>query len=279
MAFIGKRPERSLWEDICKEFALMRPPFHIEDDRESVATDIIDYDPASHTPVMFGHMIQKVTTDSDVLEDFDPSKSHPACAGFTMVTKPPRTPTPPPPPAPPKDSCTPREYLEHYIFPVLLPALLAMLKMAKKERCFERKRFRFNGCDFLTEYLWRHNKNFPERIGDNLEDIPFVKRLLAENPRPPLPLSLVWTEEEAAVVIQSFWKGYKVRKNGEIQELRQWQKEWREENADIKRKVEDFWKEHEPGPEQDNLRKSAKLRRSAGYPACHRLRTWSPEPE
>lgn len=70
-----------------------------------------------------------------------------------------------------------------------------------------------------------------------------------------------------------------MRKLEEIQELRHWQREWREENADIKRKVEDFWKEHEPGPEQDHLRRSAKLSRSAGYPACHRLRTWSPEPE
>lgn len=31
----------------------------------------------------------------------------------------------------------PREYLEHYVFPVLLPALEEMLRMAKTEKCFE----------------------------------------------------------------------------------------------------------------------------------------------
>lgn len=30
------------------------------------------------------------------------------------------------------------------------------------------------------------------------------------SPRPPLPLSLVWTEDEAALVIQSRWRGYQV---------------------------------------------------------------------
>lgn len=87
------------------EFASMRPPFHVEDDTESVTTDIIDYDPASHSPVMFGHMVEKVAIDGDAVEEFDPSKSHPACVGFTMLKKPLRTPTPPPPPPPPKDTC------------------------------------------------------------------------------------------------------------------------------------------------------------------------------
>ena len=35
--------------------------------------------------------------------------------------------------------CTgsPREYLEHYVFPWLLPALEDMLRQAKKEKCLE----------------------------------------------------------------------------------------------------------------------------------------------
>ncbi|XP_072168607.1 IQ domain-containing protein K-like [Diadema setosum] len=280
MSYISRKKEKSIWDEICREFALMRPPFHLDDDRESVATEVIDYNPAAHSPVMFGHMFEKTEqADADILSEFDPAVSHPAAAGYTMVEKPTRQPTPPPVPKPPKDTCPPREYLENYIFPVLLPALLAMLKQAKKERCFERKRFRFNGCDFLTEYLWRHNPNTVDRERDNLDEIPFVKAILAENPRPPLPLSLVWNEVEAATVIQAFFRGYKVRKMEHIQELRQWQREWREENADIKSKVEHFWMEHEPGPAQEELRRSAKHNRSQGYPACFRLRTWSPSPE
>ena len=32
---------------------------------------------------------------------------------------------------------SPRQYLEHYVFPVLLPAMEEMLKQAKEEKCFE----------------------------------------------------------------------------------------------------------------------------------------------
>ncbi|XP_041473831.1 IQ domain-containing protein K-like [Lytechinus variegatus] len=280
MSYISRKKEKNLWDEICKEFALMRPPFQVDDDGGSVVTEIIDYNPAAHSPVMFGHMYEKVEhADTDLTSEFNPAVSHPAVVGYTMIEKPSREPTPRPAPKPPKDTCTPREYQEHYIFPILLPALLAMLKQAKKERCFERRRFRFNGLDFLTEYLWRHNPGMTGREHDNLDEIPFVKSILAENPRPPLPLSLIWSEVEAATIIQSFFRGYKVRKMEHIQELRQWQKEWREENANIKDKVEHFWMEHEPGPAQEELRRSAKHNRSQGYPACFRLRTWSPSPE
>ena len=30
------------------------------------------------------------------------------------------------------------------------------------------------------------------------------------SPRPPLPMSLIWTEEEAALIIQSHWRGFLV---------------------------------------------------------------------
>ncbi|XP_049647633.1 IQ domain-containing protein K [Accipiter gentilis] len=35
-------------------------------------------------------------------------------------------------------TCSPREYLEYYIFPVLLPGMAELLHQAKKEKCFER---------------------------------------------------------------------------------------------------------------------------------------------
>lgn len=51
---------------------------------------------------------------------------------------------------------------------------------------------------------------------------------------------------------------FQVRKDPEVQELRQWQAEWREENGGIKRRVSDFWEKkmpESPNVSQDNLNK------------------------
>ena len=71
--------------------------------------------------------------------------------------------------------------------------------------------------------------------------------LLSSSPRPPLPKSLVWTELEACLKIQAFYRGYLVRREPEVQELRQWQRELREENQSIVTRVEKFWSETNEG--------------------------------
>ncbi|XP_073915662.1 IQ domain-containing protein K isoform X4 [Castor canadensis] len=139
---------------------------------------------------------------------------------------------------------SPKEYFETYIFPVLLPGMASLLHQAKKEKCFERKRTKFIACDFLTEWLYNQN---PKRTGEPFTEffsIPFVEEWLKHHPRPPIPLSLLLTEEEAAISIQSFWRAYLVRCDPEIQELRQWQKKLREDKH-IRQRVQMFWAKQE----------------------------------
>jgi len=259
MSVITQVPEPNLWEAICNEFAQRRPPFNQpkDDDAESTATDYSDYDPTKHNPVFYGKMFASVPTDEDPNNEFDPSTTHPSCVGHTFTDKKATVKARPSKPSPNKIECSPTEYLNHFIFPWLLPALEAMLTQAKLEKCFEdestimreeRRRTKFNACDFITEYLYRHNpySTSEERPTMELWDIPFVKAWLVDHPRPPLPMSLIWTDEEAALKIQSFWRGYLVRREPDVQELRAWQREWAEENRGISHRVDQFWGDKMP---------------------------------
>ncbi|XP_010180450.1 PREDICTED: IQ domain-containing protein K, partial [Mesitornis unicolor] len=182
-----------------------------------------------------------VSLEEGILQPLSTEQFYSAPAADTVVQQsPPILEAAPFPKPPDPKTCSPQEYLENYLFPVLLPGIAELLHQAKKEKCFERKRTKFIACDFLTE--WLYNKN-PKRKDESFTEffcIPFVHDWLKDHPRPPIPLSLLLSEEAASIIIQSFWRGYRARCTSEIQELRQWQKQLREDKNIIER-VKEFW--------------------------------------
>ncbi|XP_071077827.1 IQ domain-containing protein K isoform X13 [Desmodus rotundus] len=191
---VAEPPGKNLWEQICEEYEAELPPF--PEEYKIKPETVITVSPMEET-VFHGFNTEHLYSVPHLIMN-----SHIPCTQETVDPK----------------TCSPKEYLETFIFPVLLPGIASLLHQAKKEKCFERKRTKFIACDFLTEWLY--------------------------NPRPPIPLSLRLTEEEAALSIQSFWRAYLVRCDPEIQELRQWQKKLREDKH-IRERVKIFWAKQE----------------------------------
>ncbi|XP_006942325.1 IQ domain-containing protein K isoform X1 [Felis catus] len=214
---------KNLWEQICEEYEAELPPF--PEGCKVKPEGMITVSPLEET-IFHGFNTEHLYSTPHLTTD-----SHVPCPQVKLEKIHPKT-------------CSPKEYLETFIFPVLLPGMASLLHQAKKEKCFERKRTKFIACDFLTEWLYNQN---PKRIGESFTEffsIPFVEQWLKHHPRPAMPLSLLLTEGEAALIIQSFWRAYLVRCDPEIQELRQWQKKLREDNH-IHQRVKIFWAKQE----------------------------------
>ncbi|XP_064415209.1 IQ domain-containing protein K isoform X3 [Latimeria chalumnae] len=100
------------------------------------------------------------------------------------------------------------------------------------QKCFSKPKRK----SVLSKNVKREGEPFTEFF-----EIPFVMEWLKDHPRPPIPLSLLISEEEAALLIQAFWRAYRVRCDPEIQELRVWQKQLRDEKRGMKKKLLEFW--------------------------------------
>ncbi|CAF0921419.1 unnamed protein product [Rotaria sordida] len=281
---VGK--ETNLWQDICSEFAIKRAQaetgaisssflnfekkYHDNNDIKQTLTDKQIYDPSKHSPIFCNYSYIYSPIDDITQIQIDTRISHPACINYALtpikdfqkeLSKTTIIPSIQRPITPMKKNSkefSTIEYLEKYIYPILLKGIEQLLIEAEKRKCLERKRSAFNALDYLTRYLYYKNSNRinlsdeqNQQLLDNnqlLEDIPFVRIHFEKYPRAPLPKSLLWSEEEAALIIQSFYRGYRIRKQTEVQELRQWQREWREANRNIHDVVEDFWRQHTSPP-------------------------------
>ncbi|XP_070340939.1 IQ domain-containing protein K isoform X6 [Equus asinus] len=185
---VAEPPGKNLWEQICEEYEAELPPFPEEYKvkPEAVMTQV---SPLEET-VFRGFRAEQLFPVSQ-----SPTASRIPCPQVKEERVDPKT-------------CSPREFLETFIFPILLPGMTNLLHQAKKEKCFERKKTKFVACDFLTEWLYHHNPKRTEEPFTEFFSIPFVEQWLQLHPRPPIPLSLLLTEEEAALIIQSFWRAY-----------------------------------------------------------------------
>ncbi|XP_003382859.1 PREDICTED: IQ domain-containing protein K-like [Amphimedon queenslandica] len=130
-------------------------------------------------------------------------------------------------------------YLEREIFPVLLPGLEEMLHVASTTE----KRKRFNSLDYLVEYLYKHNPRKDGRDEITLAKIPFVEEEWKKNPRPPLPPSATLSEDEARLIIQAAYRGYRTRCREDVQLFREWQKGRRKEINAVK-VIQREWRRH-----------------------------------
>ena len=108
------------------------------------------------------------------------------------------------------------------MMPILREALTKMIDTAEDNDVFKYKRKnKYNPCDFLTEFLYNNN---PKRQGqehvklrqisrsvfgrkNDSSEIPFVSEWDKTHPRPILPLSMRISEDKAAIMIQSWWRG------------------------------------------------------------------------
>ncbi|XP_063082667.1 IQ domain-containing protein K isoform X9 [Cavia porcellus] len=113
---VAEPPGKNLWEQICEEYEAELPSFP--------EGYIIKHE----NPVIVSLLEELISHDFNTEQYFPASQfitaSNIPCPQNKSETVDPKT-------------CSPREYLETFIFPVLLPGMASLLHQAKQEKCFE----------------------------------------------------------------------------------------------------------------------------------------------
>ncbi|OXB72753.1 UNVERIFIED_CONTAM: hypothetical protein H355_009934 [Colinus virginianus] len=128
MAAGGPRP--GLWGRPCAEYEAEQCQF--PDIPESVQKSF-DWD------IYVGYIyLKQVILEAGMLQPLCTEQFYPSPAADAVVQELLSMPKAAPlPEAPDPKTCSPQEYLEYYVFPVLLPGMTELLHEAKKEKCFE----------------------------------------------------------------------------------------------------------------------------------------------
>jgi len=120
---------------------------------------------------------------------------------------------------PPVKNMKPIEILKRELLPTVLPCINELLNMIKEDKEYEREKL--NSVNWMVEYLYRNNPRYKAQRQDmELLDIPFVQKILAKRPQPPLPLHLRLTKNDAATLIQAGVRGYMARQLKRVQGFR-----------------------------------------------------------
>ncbi|XP_037094328.1 IQ domain-containing protein K-like [Pollicipes pollicipes] len=120
--------------------------------------------------------------------------------------------------------CKEAIFLQEKVLPPLGVAFCATVLEVHRQRCVLRAYSRLNALDWLATELYFNNARYPERAGaGDLFQTEMAAHHLAERPRRPLPLCLQLSDQEAALIVQKWYRGYLVRRLGEVNELRQYQ--------------------------------------------------------
>ncbi|ODN00460.1 IQ domain-containing protein K [Orchesella cincta] len=128
-------------------------------------------------------------------------------------------------------TCKSKDFLDFYVFPYVLPAIQALLTFARVNRVFQCRFCTFNALDYIVEYLYNNNPRYPDRLQNPVPifEIPFAKAWLEKHPRKPPPKWMLMSSEEAARIIQRAVRGYVVRCRPDVQEMRQFWKDYRKD--------------------------------------------------
>ncbi|XP_045704836.1 IQ domain-containing protein K isoform X5 [Phyllostomus hastatus] len=153
---VAEPPGKNLWEQICEEYEAELPPF--PEEYKIRPETVITVSPMEET-VFHGFNTEHLYSVPHLTMN-----SHIPCTQETVDPK----------------TCSPKEYLETFIFPILLPGIASLLHQAKKEKCFERKRTKFIACDFLTEWLYNQNPKRTGKLFTEFFSIPFVEQWLKQ---------------------------------------------------------------------------------------------------